>query len=111
MKKLYLLLLILFIGHLAFANHITGGEMYYTLTSSSGNSYTYHVALRLYRDCYSTGAPLDPAASISIFDSRTGGTVWDNNGNPIPRAKIVHLNLSSPSPCIQNPPAVCYDVG
>ncbi|HEU0063778.1 MAG TPA: hypothetical protein VFQ58_02060, partial [Flavisolibacter sp.] len=69
MKKLKLSLLLLIPALSAFANHITGGEMYYTLTSVSGNNYTYHVVLNLYRDCFSNGAPLDPSVSISIFDN------------------------------------------
>ena len=67
MKKIFSLLTILLSGLSGFANHITGGEIFYTLTSFSGNSYTYHITLKLYRDCNSTGAPLDPEAPISIF--------------------------------------------
>jgi gliding motility-associated-like protein len=109
MKKLKLSLLLLIPALSAFANHITGGEMYYTLTNVNGNDYTYHVVLNLYRDCFSNGAPLDPSVSISIFNNSNFATAWTNND--IQRTKIVHLNLTTPSPCIQNPPAVCYDVG
>ncbi|MFL5788863.1 MAG: PKD domain-containing protein [Flavisolibacter sp.] len=109
MKKVYFYLLFSLIAIYASANHITGGEMYYTLTGQNGNMYTYHVVLNLYRDCFSNGAPLDGDVSISIFDNAGFSTVWNNDN--IPRTKIVHLNLSSPSPCIQNPPVVCYDVG
>jgi gliding motility-associated-like protein len=91
------------------ANHITGGEMYYTLTSRSGNSFTYFVTLKLFRDCNSTGAQLDPSASIAIFDRITGATVWSNSN--IPRSQIQTLTLGSPDPCINNPPNVCYNVG
>ena len=83
--------------------------MYYTFLGKNGNDYNYHVVLNLYRDCFSNGAPLDDAVAISVFDNGNFATVWliiifhD--------LKIVHLNLTSPSPCIQNPPAVCYDVG
>src|SRR5947209_8424721 len=109
MKKVYFYLLFSLIAIYASANHITGGEMYYTLTNQNGNMYTYYVVLNLYRDCFSNGAPLDGDVSISIFDNAGFSTVWNNDN--IPRSKIVHLNLSSPSPCIQNPPVVCYDVG
>ena len=34
--------------------------------------------------------------------------VWNN---AVPQSKIVVLNLGSPSPCITNPPVVCYQVG
>jgi FOG: PKD repeat len=109
MKALKLSLLLLLSAITASANHITGGEMYYTFLGKNGTDYSYHVVLNLYRDCFSNGAPLDDAVAISVFDNGNFATVWANNN--IPRSKIVHLNLSSPSPCIQNPPAVCYDVG
>jgi gliding motility-associated-like protein len=110
MKRLLFFISASFLFNLSsFANHITGGEMYYTLTSQSGNSYTYHVVLKLYRDCNSTGAQLDPTASISIFDRGTGASFL-NNPN-VARSQIITLNLASPSPCITNPPLVCYQVG
>ncbi len=109
MKRLLFLISATFtLTQFSFANHITGGEIYYTLTSQSGSNYTYHVVLKLFRDCNSTGAQLDPNASISIFDRFTGASVW--NGSVV-RDRIVTLNLTSPSPCITNPPPVCYQVG
>ncbi|HET9824746.1 MAG TPA: hypothetical protein VFP87_05400, partial [Chitinophagaceae bacterium] len=90
------------------ANHITGGEIYYTLTGQSGNDYTYSVTLKLYRDHFSSGAPLDAAAPIAVFDRFSGAMIW--NGT-IPRARIDYLELVSPGPCIMNPPPVYYDVG
>ncbi len=103
------LIIILTLGLLsAKANHITGGEIFYTLTGQSGSNYTYSVTLKLYRDHFSTGAQLDPAAPIAIFDRLTGQMVWSNT---IPRSTIEYLNLVSPGPCINNPPPVYYDVG
>jgi gliding motility-associated-like protein len=107
------LLFILSVG-LAFcakANHITGGEIFYKLQSQSGNNYTYTVTLKLYRDHFSTGAQLDDAASIAIFNRLTGAMVWDNDHTPITRSFVEFLDLISPGPCINNPPAVFYDVG
>lgn len=110
MKKLFFSFLVLLISISSFANHITGGEMYYTLTSQSGNSYTYHVVLKLYRDCFAPpgAAPLDDDAAISIFNNATSVSVW---ANTVKRNRIEHRNLDSPNPCINNPPPVCYDVG
>lgn len=82
--------------------------MYYTLTGQSGNSYSYHVVLKLYRDCFSSGAQLDDRAPISIFSNANFASVWSGNIN---RTNIVTLQLGSPSPCISNPPPVCYQVG
>ena len=109
MKRfLFFISFILITGIASFANHITGGEMYYTLTSQTGNNYTYHVVLKLYRDCFTNGAQLDNSAPISIFDRITGVSVFNTS---VPRDRIVTLNLGSPNPCITNPPAVCYEVG
>jgi len=109
MKRFLLAILFISFGITMQANHITGGEMYYTFISQSGNNYTYSVTLKLFRDCNSTGAQLDPVASISIFNKSTGGTVWSNSS--VSRTQIITLNLGSPDPCINNPPTVCYQVG
>jgi gliding motility-associated-like protein len=109
MKKLYFLLLLSFSGFISFAAHITGGEMYYTLLSQSGNSYTYRVTLKLYRDFFSTGAQLDASAAISVYNNSTNATVQAFPA--VSQAQIVPLQLTTPSPCIQNPPTVYYQVG
>src|SRR2546422_409565 len=92
----------------SFAAHITGGEMYYIYIGQSGGLYQYSITLKLYRDCFSSGAQLDVAAPISIFENATGATAWSGS---VPRAQVVTLNLGSPGPCISNPPPVCYEVG
>ncbi len=109
MKKLIFSLLFIVSGITSWANHITGGTIFYTLVSQSGNNFTYNVTLLLYRDHNSTGAQLDPTASIAIFNQRTGATIWNNNN--IPLADTTHQNLSAPDPCINNPPTIWYDVG
>jgi gliding motility-associated-like protein len=108
MKRLFLLITAFFCTTLAFANHITGGEMFYILKGVSGNDYTYHITLRLYRDCYSTGAQLDQSAAIAIFRKSDNVMVMNTIAQ---RTQFTTLNLQSPSPCIQNPPLVCYEVG
>src|SRR6476620_10275345 len=110
MKKLFLLIIICLEAIAGYANHITGGEMYYTLGSQSGNNYTYHVVLKLYRDCNAPpdAAQLDPSASIGIFNNLNNSLVWQKS---IEKNPTVTLDLSAPSPCIQNPPDVCYQVG
>jgi len=110
LKNFFLITVFSLITATAFANHITGGEMYYTLTGQSGNNYSYHVVLKLYRDCNAPpgSAQLDDAAPISIFSNSGFASVW---AKTVDRTKIVVLNLDSPNPCINNPPAVCYQVG
>jgi gliding motility-associated-like protein len=108
MKKFFSLLVILLCGLCGFANHITGGEIYYRLTNFSGTTYTYHVTLKLYRDCNSTGAQLDPAAPISIFTRGGNTSVWANS---VPLGQVVVSQITNPDPCISNPPPVCYQIG
>ena len=90
------------------ANHITGGQIYYTLNSQSGNNYSYSVSLLLYRDSLSSGAQLDQTASIAIFDRLTGAMVFNRN---VELSFIEVLHLHSPGPCINHPPTVIYQVG
>jgi gliding motility-associated-like protein len=110
MKKLFFSFIVSLFTSAAFANHITGGEMYYTLTGQSGNNYTYHVVLKLYRDCNAPpdAADLDPAAAIGIFNNSTFALAWSRS---ITMTKRTKLSLDNPNPCINRPPIVCYDVG
>ncbi|HEV8506633.1 MAG TPA: PKD domain-containing protein, partial [Chitinophagaceae bacterium] len=104
------LLLILSCGLVfcAKANHITGGQIYYTLTGQSGNTYSYSVSLLLYRDSLSTGAQLDQSASIAIYDRFSGAMIESRN---VGLSFIEVLHLRSPGPCINRPPTVIYQVG
>jgi gliding motility-associated-like protein len=108
-KKIIFLAAALTMTVIGFAAHITGGEVYYTYAGLQANGdHRYNVTLKLYRDCNSTGAQLDPSAGIGIFNRATGVMVWNQS---IARSNIVTLNLGSPDPCISNPPVVCYQVG
>jgi gliding motility-associated-like protein len=109
MKRIAAFILIVFSGLTSYANHITGGEMFYTLTSQVGNDYTYHVTLKLYRDPNSGGAQLDNSAGITVFDRFTG-TLIQNNPT-VPLTRVENLLLTTPNPCIVNPPLVQYQVG
>ena len=93
---------------LAHANHITGGEMFYTFEGMSGGNYMYKVTLKLYRDCNSGGAQLDNAAPIAVFDNNSSVMVWNQS---ITMKEKKTLQIVSPDPCILNPPTVCYEVG
>lgn len=108
LKHLLLCTLGCFVAVLSYANHITGGQMYYTLLSESGGSYTYKVTMMLYRDCYSQGAPLDEVAPIAVFNNETGAMFRNFQVAITRQAK---LEITNPDPCILNPPTVCYDVG
>lgn len=111
MKALkYLLLCTLgcFVAALSYANHITGGQMYYTLVSESGGNFTYKVTMMLYRDCYSQGAQLDNTAPIAVFNNETKAMIRIFQVDITRQDK---LQITNPDPCILNPPTVCYDVG
>jgi gliding motility-associated-like protein len=97
-----------FLSAPSFANHITGGQIFYTYAGQSGNLYNYNVSLWLYRDHFSAGAPLDAFAPIAIFDKATGAIVWSGS---VPSSDTIHEHLTSPSPCITDPPTVWYEVG
>lgn len=110
MKRLLLLsLFTVLFSQLAEARHIAGGEMSYEyLGPGSGANLKYRVTLRLYKDCFSGGAPLDPFAYISIYAGEGGRPVFTDSFGLLSTTRI---NLTSPGPCIDNPPAVCYLVG
>ncbi len=89
------------------ADHITGGETYYTLISSANGQYRYHVTVKLFMDCFSNRQFSNPGI-IGIFNKATGVRFQDVS---VPLANQETLNLTDAGPCITNPPAVCYRVG
>ncbi|HYM92519.1 MAG TPA: T9SS type B sorting domain-containing protein [Chitinophagaceae bacterium] len=109
MKRLLpLISFIFFLSQTSFANHITGGQMYYTYLGQSCGNYQYAVTLLLYRDSLSIGAQLDATAAIAVFDKSTNAMMWSGN---VPLAFIEVQHLQSPGACITNPPTVIYQVG
>jgi gliding motility-associated-like protein len=108
MKRCLLILLTTLLSKTLLAEHITGGEMFYRFVGMDGALYKYTITLKLYRDCFSAGAQLDPSAPIGIYNRTTGALIFSES---IPRTKTDRLNLNSPGPCITNAPVVCYEVG
>jgi gliding motility-associated-like protein len=96
----------------SFARHITGGEIFYEYLGPGATAGTsqYKITLRLFRDCFSTGAQLDDIVNIGIFDKGSGAAV---SGSPfsVNRDHIQQIQKSGNIPCIINPPQVCYQVG
>lgn len=89
------------------ADHITGGEMYYTFTGISNGLYNYQVTAKLFMDCYSNRRLPNPAI-FGVFNKTNGAHIIDVT---VPMADQQGLELTNPSKCITNPPAVCYQVG
>ena len=109
MKKL-LVIAFLFCASSSFARHIAGGEIFYEWISGNATTSTYKITLRLFRDCQSSGATLDPTANIGIFDKLSNASVM---GSPflVNLDHIETIQKSGNIPCIINAPIVCYQVG
>lgn len=109
MKRFLLILTTLMISGVAMAEHITGGEMYYTYLGVNGSGHPqYRVTLKLFRDCRSAGAPLDESAAIAIF---INGTNQMHSKYDVTQTRADTLSLTTPGACITNAPFVCYQVG
>ncbi|SFT65847.1 gliding motility-associated C-terminal domain-containing protein [Lishizhenia tianjinensis] len=99
--KTILILSWLLISSLSFASHIVGGEIYYD--NLGGNQ--YRVTIKLYRDCFSTGAQFDNPLPLTIFDGN--GTMVLNVDVPFPGSQVLPLQFSNP--CINPPTNVCVE--
>jgi gliding motility-associated-like protein len=110
MKRL-ILLSIFFLAVLpVFAAHIKGGEVYYEyLGPGAGTNDRFRVTVRLFIDCSSQGAQIDPVANLSIYRNADNVAV---SGSPftLPNTFDQVIKLSAPSPCILNPSPICYRV-
>jgi len=96
----------------SFARHITGGEIFYEYLGPGATAGTsqYKITLRLFRDCFSSGAQLDQTVNIGIFDKGSGAAV---SGSPfsVTLDHIQQIQKGGNIACIINPPQVCYQVG
>jgi gliding motility-associated-like protein len=94
----------------AMSKHIAGGEMSYKYLGPgiASNSGKYLIMLRMYRDCDTDGAKLDPNAAIGIYAS---GSATPFVTQSVPLARTDVILLTTPDPCISNPPRICYEVG
>jgi gliding motility-associated-like protein len=108
MKKLVLFISLFFcFTQAALADHITGGEMYYTLNGVTNGMYRYNFTLKLFMRCNSGRQFINPT-TVSVFD-RSNFSQVQSIGVNLDHTETI--SLSTPDPCITNPPAVCYVVG
>ncbi len=107
MKRLFICLVLLIDFLYANADHITGGEMFYTLAGVSNGQYRYNITIKLFMDCFSPRQFSDPAV-MGIFSRTTNARVTDVS---VPLSGTEVLNLGNAGPCITDPPPVCYRVG
>jgi gliding motility-associated-like protein len=89
------------------ADHITGGEIYYSFVGITGGQYQYSITLKLFMVCNTTRQFPDPTY-VSFFDKGTNARIKDVSVN---LARTELISLTPNSPCITNPPTVCYRVG
>jgi len=108
MKKILSLFIILlcFLAK-AKADHITGGEIFYTYSPGSNGNINYSVTFKLFMRCHSNRRFNDPTF-ISIFDKGTNLRVSDIN---VSLSSQETISINDPDPCISNPPEVCFVVG
>ncbi|RYY62949.1 MAG: T9SS type B sorting domain-containing protein [Chitinophagaceae bacterium] len=109
MRRILLIVSLLLTSKFLFAEHITGGEMYYTYQGMFNGQHVYTVTLKLFRNCGSVGAQLDINAAIGIFDKATNRLV--RNTKSFNLSNPTELELLDPGKCITNAPSVCYQVG
>jgi gliding motility-associated-like protein len=107
-KKTCIVYLLLFCTYTAMADHITGGEIYYSYTGGASSAeYHYSITLKLFMICNTTRQFNNPTY-VSFFDKGTNTRIQDIS---VPLAKQETISLTPNGPCIANPPTVCYRVG
>ena len=90
------------------ADHIIGGEMYYTYTGKNGTNNKYTITLKLFIRCDATSAQIDQSVNISIYNGNGG---LAKNLVNIPLGDLQRYSVNEVDPCIINPPNVCYQIG
>ena len=107
MRKIIIFFFCIGCMQVAKADHITGGEMYYTCSGLSGGEYRYNVTLKLFMRCNSGRQFADPT-TISVFDRITGVRIKEISA---PLGNQETVSITSNNPCITDPPVVCYVTG
>lgn len=107
LKKIIILFTLQLLAMAAIADHITGGEIYYTYVSASDGLYRYHVTLKLFMVCNTERQFNDPTF-VSFFNRGTGVRVKDMS---VALERQETISETPGGPCISNPPTICYRVG
>lgn len=106
-KRYSSILIILFVTLNSRASHISGGEIYYSLVSQSGNNFTYTITLKLLRDATAFGPQLEATQVIAIYEKGSNALV---RRDTIIKTFFGTITLANPSACLINPPVVKYDI-
>lgn len=107
MKKFLALCVLVLGAFVAKADHITGGEMYYSFEGIVNGEYKYRVTLKFFMRCNSGRQFYNPAI-VSIFNKKTSGLITTIT---VPLDNQQTMSYTNTNPCITNPPMVCYEVG
>ncbi|HEU4608973.1 MAG TPA: PKD domain-containing protein, partial [Chitinophagaceae bacterium] len=99
-------ILLIGVHSIARADHITGGEMFYTYLGKNGSENKYQVTLKLFMRCNS-GRRFNDPTTVAVFDRLSNARVKDIS---VPLSRQENIRLNNSNPCITNPPDVCYDV-
>ena len=106
-RKIFFAFAVLCFCLTAKADHITGGEMYYTYVGQSGSNHLYDITLRFYMRCNS-GRQFNNPTVVAVFDRATNQSI---TAVSVPLASQEMISITDPNPCITNPPKVCYEIG
>src|SRR5688572_7706493 len=106
MKKIFLILLLVTLTFFAKADHITGGEMFYTYNGLSGGASSYTITLKLFMRCNS-GRQFPNPAVISVFNKLSFERINDVS---VSLSSQQTISITDSDPCITDPPTVCYEV-
>mgnify|MGYP006267094313 CR=1 FL=1 len=90
------------------ATHIVGAELYYTCLGTSGDTSTYELELKLYRDCLNGQAPYDGLIYLFIFDDETGDIV---RTIPISVPPVTPEIVPDWNNCLATAPSICVEEG
>jgi gliding motility-associated-like protein len=102
-KSVWIFFLFLLFSTQVKSEHLIGGELYYTCL---GNN-QYQLTLKIYRDCFSLGAPFDANAVLTIFNANNG-TVLNNSWSGF---TSMTLPIVGSGPCFIPPTNVCVQEG
>jgi gliding motility-associated-like protein len=108
MNYVRIIILLLFLPITAQADHISGGEMFYTYVGFSNGNHQYQVTLKQFRSCFTPNRQFADPITIAIFDRRNHTRIRDIS---VPRTQERQISDVSSDPCITRAPNVCYFEG
>jgi gliding motility-associated-like protein len=113
MKKLSILIIIIFSFLQTSASHIAGGELFYEYIGpgNAANTNQYRVTMRLFRDCHSNGQTLQ-TERVVIGIYRTNGLSLYSKTELVLQSPVPSIQLNTGAiPCLVNAPEVCFQIG